>query len=79
MTRVVYRFREFQLIPDTEPDAEPLTYVMQCAVCEQSGKRGDDQATAHTWATGHLKANPDHYTYREIITRPCRFEPGAWR
>ncbi|MFI0728610.1 hypothetical protein ACH4S9_06250 [Streptomyces sp. NPDC021225] len=79
MTRAICRFCEFQLIPDTEPDAEPLTFTMQCAVCEQAGEASDDQAAAHTWATGHLKANPEHFTYREIITRPCRFASGAWQ
>ncbi|AJZ85894.1 MULTISPECIES: hypothetical protein [Streptomyces] len=79
MTRATYRFREFQLIPDTESDAEPLAFAVQCAVCEQSGEPSEDQAAAHTWATGHLRANGEHYTYREIITRPCRFEPGAWQ
>ncbi|MEU5024734.1 hypothetical protein [Streptomyces milbemycinicus] len=52
---------------------------MQCAVCEQNGEPGDDQAAAHAWATGHLKANPEHFTHREIITRPCRLKPGAWQ
>ncbi|MCZ1006636.1 hypothetical protein [Streptomyces lydicus] len=74
-----YRFREFQLIPDTENDAEPITYIVQCAVCEETGEPNKDQAAAHAWATGHLKANPEHCTYREFITRPCRFEPGAWQ
>ncbi|GAA1717850.1 hypothetical protein [Streptomyces yatensis] len=79
MNRATYRFREFQLVPDTEPDAEPITFAMQCAVCEQTGEPSDEQAAAHAWATSHLRANPEHFTYREIITRPCRFEPGAWQ
>jgi hypothetical protein len=79
MTRATYRFREFRLIPDTEPDAEPLTFALQCAVCEQSGEPGPDQGDAHGWATSHLKTHPEHYTYREIITRPRRFAPGAWQ
>ncbi|MFF6849193.1 hypothetical protein ACFY85_22325 [Streptomyces antimycoticus] len=48
MTRATYRFREFQLIPDTESDAEPLAFAVQCAVCEQSGEPSEDQAAAHT-------------------------------
>ena len=79
MTCATYRFREFLLVSDTEPDAEPLTYAMQCAVCEQTGDRSEDQADAQSWTTRHLKANPEHFTYRELITRPCRFEPGAWQ
>ncbi|WP_372458270.1 DUF7848 domain-containing protein [Streptomyces niphimycinicus] len=70
--------RRRQLVPDIEPDAEPITFAMQCAVCEQTGGRTEEQAGARSWATGHLKANPEHFTYRELITRPCRFEPGEW-
>ncbi|WP_078610662.1 MULTISPECIES: DUF7848 domain-containing protein [Streptomyces] len=66
-------------MPDTEPDAEPLTFAIPCAVCEQTGEPSDDHGVAHAWATGHLKANPEHFIYREIITRPCRFKPGAWK
>ncbi|MGW3569088.1 DUF7848 domain-containing protein [Streptomyces sp. NPDC000941] len=78
MTRAIYRFREYRLIPDEEPDAEPLTFAMQCAVCGAAGDDTEEQADAQSWANDHLKANAEHFTYREIITRPCRFEPGAW-
>ncbi|WP_453058537.1 DUF7848 domain-containing protein [Streptomyces milbemycinicus] len=86
MTRAVHRFREFQLIPDTEPGAEPLTYVMQCAVCEQSGEPGDDQAAAHTWATGsrrvhgvprHVGASGRQPRSRRALGHPPRTATGA--
>ncbi|WP_455752464.1 DUF7848 domain-containing protein [Streptomyces albus] len=32
VTRATYRFREFRLVPDAEPDAEPVSFTMQCAV-----------------------------------------------
>ncbi|WP_455710653.1 DUF7848 domain-containing protein [Streptomyces albus] len=25
-----------------------------------------------------MKRNPEHFTFREIVTRPYRFVPGAW-
>ncbi|MGP3991460.1 DUF7848 domain-containing protein [Streptomyces sp. 3N207] len=78
MTRVTFRLREFRLVPDTEPDAEPVTFTMQCAVCDQTASPHTSQSVPHNWVTRHLKENPEHLTYREIITRPYRFEPGAW-
>ncbi|WP_443729040.1 DUF7848 domain-containing protein [Streptomyces adelaidensis] len=40
-----------------------------------SGKAEDGTA----WAADHLKGNPAHLGYGEVITRPYRFVPGAWR
>ncbi|MBB1261436.1 DUF7848 domain-containing protein [Streptomyces alkaliterrae] len=35
--RETYAFRRFVLAADSEPDAEPVTYAVQCAVCDASG------------------------------------------
>ncbi|WP_431041409.1 hypothetical protein ACQUSR_05585 [Streptomyces sp. P1-3] len=78
MTRETYRFREYLITSDTEPDAEPYTYAMTCAVCEEMGPRSEEMADAHEWAERHLKANPEHLTYREHITRPYLAKPGKW-
>lgn len=79
MTRASYRYRTYALVPDTEPDAEPHSYAAQCAVCEESGPRGEDAAEAQSWVIGHLRAHPEHFSYREVITRPYRAEPREWR
>jgi hypothetical protein len=78
MTRATYRFREHTLTPDRTEDAEPSLYAMECKGCGQSSDGSESQADGSDWATGHLKANPGHLTYREVITRPYRFEPGEW-
>ncbi|NGO11050.1 hypothetical protein G5C60_26480 [Streptomyces sp. HC44] len=68
-------------MPDVErTGAEPTTFHMQCkadgctAISEMSGKATDGTA----WAEAHLKANPTHLEYREVITRPYIAEPGDW-
>jgi hypothetical protein len=33
------RYQEWTLQPDREPDAEPTTYAMQCAVCGETSPR----------------------------------------
>ncbi|MEU1675112.1 hypothetical protein ABZ752_24280 [Streptomyces roseifaciens] len=72
--RSVYRFGIWTLTPDLEPDAEPVTYAMQCAVCEERSEPAEDLTTAQTWTFRHAGRNPSHHTYREVITRPWR----AW-
>lgn len=78
MTCSAHRFREFTIHPDVEPDAEPWSYAMQCAVCDESSPAGEDVIDTQQWAAEHLKDNPEHYTYREHVSRPYRFEPGQW-
>ncbi|MCE7081127.1 hypothetical protein [Streptomyces sp. ST2-7A] len=65
--------------PDEEPDAEAITFTAQCAVCEERGPTGDGGGEVTGWMARHLKAHPEHLSYREIITRPYRAVPGAWR
>ncbi|MEV0639428.1 hypothetical protein AB0I77_31740 [Streptomyces sp. NPDC050619] len=81
MTRAVYRFREYTISPDQRPEAEPITAAMQCKACGEISEKAEDEefADGTAWAVQHLKANPGHLEYREHITRPYRFEPGAWR
>lgn len=78
MSRAIYRHRSSRITPDVEPDAEQWTFQRQCAVCDASSEPAEDLEQAEDWNETHLKANPDHLTYRETITRPNRAEPGAW-
>ncbi|MCC3766390.1 hypothetical protein [Streptomyces sp. UNOC14_S4] len=72
--RAVFLFGDWTLQPDREPDAEPVTYAMQCAVCEASSGVVEDFSDAQGWTFRHAGRNPSHHTYREVITRPWR----AW-
>ncbi|MBB1245752.1 hypothetical protein GL263_19635 [Streptomyces durbertensis] len=89
-----YALRRFAVVFDTEPDAEPATYRMQCAVCDESGPtvdavQGDDKSTlgarieaareASDWVRQHRSSNREHFTYRLIETHPYRLAPGEWR
>ncbi|WP_313956503.1 hypothetical protein [Streptomyces sp. SAJ15] len=77
--RATYRFREYTIGLDRRPQAEPHSFTMQCADCgDHSAPHGSGEGGTE-WAVAHLKAHPGHLAYREIITRPYRFEPGVWR
>ncbi|GAA1935394.1 hypothetical protein GCM10009716_48020 [Streptomyces sodiiphilus] len=73
-----YRFREHHIVADEEPDAEPLSFSAECAVCEQFGPEEETSEAAGAWIVRHLKANPEHLTYRERLIRPLRAVPGRW-
>ncbi len=72
--RSVIRFASWTLEPDREPDAEPVTYAMECAVCGRRSGAGVDYQDVQRWALAHAGRNPSHHTYREVIHRPWR----AW-
>ncbi|GAA2772416.1 hypothetical protein GCM10010521_58150 [Streptomyces rameus] len=73
-SRAIICHKERTLQPDREPDAEPTTYAMQCAVCGETSLPGTDFAEPQSCVFTHGGRNPSHQTYREIITRPWR----AW-
>ncbi|GGV29495.1 hypothetical protein GCM10010277_12330 [Streptomyces longisporoflavus] len=70
--RAVLCFETWTLEPDREPDAEPTTYAMQCAVDGDTSPPSQDFAEPQEWVLKHCGKNPSHGTYREIITRPWR-------
>lgn len=78
MSHTVYRLREYTVVRDQEPDAQPHTYALQCAVCAEGGPPCTDAHKAHAWVLIHLRARPRHLTYRELVTRPYRAIPGKW-
>lgn len=73
--RSVIRQETWTLVPDREPDAEPTTYGMQCAVCGETSPTDEDFAEPQSWVMTHCGTNPSHHSFREIITRPWR----TWR
>lgn len=78
MTRAVYRFRNYRIEPDHSDDAEPIVYFVQCAACEATGPLEDGSDDATIWIVAHLKAEPAHVRYREVITRPYRAVALEW-
>ena len=68
--RSVLRHENWTLAPHREPDAEPVTFAMQCAVCRKQSTATVNFAYAQAWALRHAGRNPSHLTYRELITRP---------
>lgn len=94
MSRETYAFRRFAVALDTEPDAEPVTFSMQCAVCDESGRavevgkevadearaQAEDEAAreAAGWVELHRATHRGHFTYRLVQSRPYHLVPGAW-
>ncbi|GGN28509.1 DUF7848 domain-containing protein [Streptomyces fuscichromogenes] len=52
-SRTIMRHQEWTLQPDREPDAEPTTYAMQCAVCGETSPPGTDFAEPQSWVFTH--------------------------
>ncbi|MDT0613508.1 DUF7848 domain-containing protein [Streptomyces lancefieldiae] len=73
-TRAVVCHKQWTLQPDHEPDAEPTTYAMQCAVDGETSPPSEDFTASQNWVLEHCGQHPSHHTYRQIITRPWR----AW-
>jgi hypothetical protein len=88
--RQVYGVRRFVMEADVEPDAEPSTVAMQCAVCGESspavelprqhapGTREVARRSAAGWVREHRDSNREHFTYRLVETHPYRLVPGGW-
>lgn len=74
MKRVV-RVENWTLSPDQEPDAEAITFAMECAVCGERSATEEGFGPVQEWTLRHSGRNPSHHTYRELITRPWR----TWR
>ncbi|WP_432093679.1 hypothetical protein [Streptomyces sp. bgisy100] len=70
----VIRRERWTLAPDREPDAEPFTFAMECAVCGERSLTGEEVTEAQDWSLRHAGRHPSHCSYRELITRPWR----AW-
>jgi len=68
------RTLHWTLEPDREPDAEPVTFAMQCVVCGEASPVAEEVVPAQAWVLRHAGRNPSHHTYRELIHRPWR----AW-
>jgi hypothetical protein len=70
--KAIIRHEQWTLTPDREPDAAPLSYAMQCAVCGEASEAAGSWNEPQSWALGHSGQNPSHHSYSEIITRPWR-------
>lgn len=81
MTRAKLRFRQFTIMPDIErEDSEPTTFHMQCKAdgCTATREMSRLATDGTAWAHDHLKADPGHLQYREVITRPYIMDTGEW-
>ena len=68
----VIRSEQWTLTPDSEPDAEPTTHAIKCAVCNDTSVCSEDFADPQGWALAHSIENPSHRTFREVVVRSWR-------
>ncbi|MBW1601866.1 hypothetical protein JJV70_07030 [Streptomyces sp. JJ66] len=61
--------------PDREPDAEPVHYAAECAVCRARSGDHPTAKQAREWFFSHAGGHPEHLTYRLLTAEPYR----AWR
>lgn len=51
--RAVVRHQQWTLQPDREPDAEPTSYAMQCAMCGDISPTGTEFTASQNWVFAH--------------------------
>ncbi|WP_436840079.1 DUF7848 domain-containing protein [Streptomyces abikoensis] len=69
-TRAVIAHADWTVRPDREPDAKPHTYAQECDVCGEGSPRSTDQEVGSLWILEHVRANPSHHSYTQIVKRP---------
>ncbi|MBH1936639.1 hypothetical protein I5Q34_20555 [Streptomyces sp. AV19] len=72
--RAVIKRVHWTVEPDREPDAKRPTYAQECDVCGEGSPRSADEDEATQWIFQHVKTNPSHNSYTEIVKRGWR----AW-
>ncbi|WP_258049904.1 DUF7848 domain-containing protein [Streptomyces finlayi] len=70
--RAIVRHVMWTIAPDQEPNAEPMTYALQCVTCSEKSERSEDWGEPQGWGLAHSGRHPSHNSYREEITRPWR-------
>ena len=74
-----YRFREWTLTPNHEPDAEPIEVTYECAVCGKKGPTEENPEAAQKWTFDHLREKPEHVSYRQHSVLPYAMIPGDFQ
>ena len=68
--RSVIVHRTWTLEPDKLPDAAPITFAMECDVCREKSADFDEIDPAQQWVFEHVRTNPTHHSFTEILRRP---------
>ncbi|MFI0912887.1 DUF7848 domain-containing protein [Streptomyces abikoensis] len=71
-TRAVITHADWTVQPDHEPDARPHTYAQECDLCGEGSTRSTDQEAGTLWILEHVRTNPSHHSYTQIVKRPFR-------
>lgn len=83
MKGTVWRFVDWTVTPDVEPDAPRTLHQFRCLAEGENGKPCGAQSelseefeTARGWTFRHFKAHQDHTSYAQVIERPWIMRMG---
>ncbi|MER6098627.1 hypothetical protein ABT154_22790 [Streptomyces sp. NPDC001728] len=85
MSRVL-ELINWTLRPDQDDDAPAMTHHFRCLAftdddgtipCGAEGDPITDLRTAQDWTFAHLRENPEHTSYVEVIERPYVMRRGG--
>lgn len=83
VTRARFRFFNWTITPNTEPDAPATLHRFRCTTEDENGKpcgaeseASQDFHAAQGWAFEHMGAEPDHTGYEQILRRPWGMVQG---
>lgn len=82
MPRKLFRFLEWTLQADREPDATDVTFQYLCLAEDEDGKPCDavgpvltDLPKAQLWPFEHIKVQQEHRSYAHRVTMPAVMVP----
>ncbi|MCX3061530.1 DUF7848 domain-containing protein [Streptomyces beihaiensis] len=72
-----FGFVNWTLRPDLDDDAPPTLHSFRCltltendTACAAASEPSADPAEQQSWAFDHMRRNPEHTSYAEVIERP---------
>ncbi|MFD8315945.1 DUF7848 domain-containing protein [Kitasatospora purpeofusca] len=82
-SRQVFRFLNWTLQIDLEPDRPPRMHRYRClgesedgTPCGAEGPESGDFATAQKWVAHHLRSEQDHRSYEHVTCTPWVVVPA---
>ncbi|MGE7439602.1 DUF7848 domain-containing protein [Kitasatospora sp. NPDC001175] len=82
MPRKLFRFLDWTLTPDREPDAQPIQHMYRCLAEDEDGKPcgaegpvHEDFKDAQKWPFEHIKEEQAHRSYAHVAVVPWLMVP----
>lgn len=72
----VIRHADWTITTDRTPGASGPVYEVECTTCMERSDAVEERTPPEDWALRHSGLNPDHRSYRAIITSFLRVTPA---